>query len=330
MMKKYVLILIVALSMIWIAGCGGFKSSSGSDTNSGNSPEPQEIHVSEVMEGYIFEVDGDRVLILENAKVEDFDKSWNDIFEGYEGYAIWLQTKKAAELQVGQKVKYWVEGAVAESYPMQGKAHNIIVIAERPVIEDEESQVSEMAEGFIFEVKEDQLLILDNVKTEDFDKSWNDIVDGYEGSAIWLQKDEAFHYQVGQKVQYWIDGPVAKSFPAQGKAHKVEVIAERPLENSAFRNLEASGSNGQYIVTGEARVFEATMNYAVSDGHYYLLEDFHTLNEGAPEWSAFSLDIQIPEEDLPGNGTLMVEVFEYSAKDGSIVNLLSLKLESFE
>lgn len=232
-MKKYI-VMLMAISMIWIAGCGGVNSGSGSNTNSGNSPVPDKIEVSEMKEGYIFEVDGSRVLILENAIAEDFDKSWNDIMEGYRGYAIWLQTEKAAELQVGQKVQYWIEGAVAESYPMQGKAHNI------------------------------------------------------------------------------------------------EVIAERPLENSAFRNLEASGSGGQYTVTGEARVFEAVMNYAVSEGHYYLLEDFHTLDEGAPEWSAFSLDIQIPKEDLPEYGTLMVEVFEKSAKDGSIVNLLNLKLESFE
>lgn len=57
-----------------------------------------------------------------------------------------------------------------------------------------------------------------------------------------------------------------------------------PVEgNNAFRNVEASGSGGVYTVTGEARVFEATMSYAVSDGHRYLMEDYHTLEAGAPK-----------------------------------------------
>ena len=33
------------------------------------------------------------------------------------------------------------------------------------------------------------------------------------------------------------------------------------IENKAFRNIQVSGSQGQYIVTGEARVFEATFHY---------------------------------------------------------------------
>jgi hypothetical protein len=99
--------------------------------------------------------------------------------------------------------------------------------------------------------------------------------------------------------------------------------------NTAFRNVEVTGLNGTYTVTGEARVFEATMSYAVSDGHYYLLEGFHTLNEGAPVWSAFTFDINIPQEKLPLNGTLTLELFEYSAKDGSKVNIWPVTLESF-
>jgi hypothetical protein len=102
------------------------------------------------------------------------------------------------------------------------------------------------------------------------------------------------------------------------------------IENSAFRNVTATGSNGKYIVKGEARVFEAAMSYAVSDGHYYLFEKHHYLNEGAPEWSAFTLNIEIPKEQWPVNGTLMVELYEYSAKDGSKINIVALPLESFK
>lgn len=105
--------------------------------------------------------------------------------------------------------------------------------------------------------------------------------------------------------------------------------AEVRTENVAFRNIVASGSSGNYSIKGQARVFEATMNYAVTDGHTYLLEGFHTLNEGAPAWSAFTLDIEIPQDQLPINGTLAIEIFEYSAKGGSMVNTVIVPLESF-
>ncbi|MDQ6420572.1 Gmad2 immunoglobulin-like domain-containing protein [Paenibacillus sp. LHD-117] len=99
--------------------------------------------------------------------------------------------------------------------------------------------------------------------------------------------------------------------------------------NNAFCNIRVSGSGGQYIVSGEGRVFEAVMNYSVEDGHNYLLENHHMLDEGAPAWSPFTLDIVIPPEKLPANGTLTLELFEYSAKDGSRINVLSIPLETF-
>jgi len=101
------------------------------------------------------------------------------------------------------------------------------------------------------------------------------------------------------------------------------------VQNAAFRKLEVTGQNGAYTVTGEARVFEAVMQYAVSDGHRYLIEEFRTLQEGAPAWSAFTLKLDIPAEELPVNGTLTLELFEYSAKDGEITNLLIIPLETF-
>ncbi|WP_162848386.1 Gmad2 immunoglobulin-like domain-containing protein [Paenibacillus nanensis] len=102
-----------------------------------------------------------------------------------------------------------------------------------------------------------------------------------------------------------------------------------PNCNSAFCHVKVSGSGGTYTVTGEGRVFEAVMAYAVEDGHNYLLESFHTLDSGAPAWSPFQLEIVIPEEQLPENGTLILELFEYSAKDGSKINTLIIPLETF-
>lgn len=113
--------------------------------------------------------------------------------------------------------------------------------------------------------------------------------------------------------------------------HRAEISYGEPdpTANNAFRKVKATGSDGVYTVTGEARVFEATMNYAVSDGHSYLMEDFHTLSLGAPSWAAFTLNIVVEEEDLPLNGTLTIELFEYSANDGSRINEVIVPLQSF-
>lgn len=114
----------------------------------------------------------------------------------------------------------------------------------------------------------------------------------------------------------------------QGKVVIQSDIVPAPC-NSAFCGVSVSGSGGHYTVTGKGRVFEAVMQYAVEDGHDYLLEGYQTLEEGAPSWSPFTLDIVIPPEQLPDNGTLMLELFEYSAEDGSRINVLSLPLETF-
>ncbi|WP_135555624.1 Gmad2 immunoglobulin-like domain-containing protein [Paenibacillus cymbidii] len=99
--------------------------------------------------------------------------------------------------------------------------------------------------------------------------------------------------------------------------------------NNAYRNVKVIGTGGNYTVTGEARVFEAVMSYAISDGHNYLLKKNEQVKEGAPAWSPFTLNVYIPQNELPVNGTLTIELFEYSAKDGSIVNLFQVPLEQF-
>lgn len=114
-------------------------------------------------------------------------------------------------------------------------------------------------------------------------------------------------------------------------ARRVDIAANPAAlpSNNAFRNVSVNGSGGRYIVSGEARVFEAVMNYAVEDGHDYLLESHYSVGEGAPAWSPFAIEIQISSAQQPVNGTLTLELFEYSAKDGSRVNVMSIPLESF-
>ncbi len=110
---------------------------------------------------------------------------------------------------------------------------------------------------------------------------------------------------------------------------QVEITHEDPTENQAFRNIAVSGSQGNYVVAGEARVFEANLQYEVEDGHYIYLEGFVTASEGAPSWGTFTININIPEEDLPSHATLMLILFESSPMDGSRINELPVVLETF-
>ncbi|GIP40378.1 hypothetical protein J31TS4_36580 [Paenibacillus sp. J31TS4] len=115
-------------------------------------------------------------------------------------------------------------------------------------------------------------------------------------------------------------------------AQQVEVTAagrQPEHANTAFRVMEVSGKNGKYTVKGQARVFEGVMHYAVSDGHDYLLDRHRQLEGGAPAWASFELQLDIPADKLPGNGTLMLELYEESGKDGSRVHELAVPLEQF-
>lgn len=116
----------------------------------------------------------------------------------------------------------------------------------------------------------------------------------------------------------------------EAKQAEITYGQEAENENTAFREVKVSGSDGSYTISGEARVFEASMSYAVSDGHRYVLESYHTLDAGAPAWSPFELNIELEPDQIPENGTLMIELFEYSAKDGSKIHELHVPLESFE
>jgi hypothetical protein len=100
------------------------------------------------------------------------------------------------------------------------------------------------------------------------------------------------------------------------------------MDNGAFRNIETTGSNGEYVVTGEARVFEGAFLYTVEEGHDYLVDEtVIEVNEGAPTWAPFEFEISIPEDLLPINGTLTLSLYERSAKDHSIVNQYFVKLD---
>ncbi|WP_138420483.1 BsuPI-related putative proteinase inhibitor [Aquibacillus sediminis] len=95
--------------------------------------------------------------------------------------------------------------------------------------------------------------------------------------------------------------------------------------NFAFKNVNLEKSDGDYVVTGEARVFEGVFLFSVDSGNENIIEETGVqVDFGAPEWSEFTIDIA--EEDVPENEPVTLSLYERSMKDGSKTNMMELQL----
>lgn len=97
-------------------------------------------------------------------------------------------------------------------------------------------------------------------------------------------------------------------------------FGDEPTENQAFR-LESPAPhdvvNSGFLLKGEARVFEATFQAVLEDGHDVLWQKTLVASEAAPGWGTFEERVEF---DVPTSAFGTLRVFEYSAKDGSVVN----------
>lgn len=103
------------------------------------------------------------------------------------------------------------------------------------------------------------------------------------------------------------------------------IITDSVYSNNAFRNVAIiKTGNGFFEINGEARVFEATFYYFLMQNNIESDEEFVTASIGAPEWGKFNFSINsnIYKNNIP----LYLVLFEASAKDGSRVNELTIRL----
>lgn len=70
-----------------------------------------------------------------------------------------------------------------------------------------------------------------------------------------------------------------------------------------------------FELKGQAKVFEGVFQYVVEDGHNELAEGTVQTSAGAPEWGDFTHTINVKKAEP--NSTLLLVLFEESAKDGS-------------
>ena len=97
----------------------------------------------------------------------------------------------------------------------------------------------------------------------------------------------------------------------------------KQYENEVFKEVTVSKSNGKATVKGKARVFEGVFQYAVISGTEILLED-HYQTDGAPAWGDFEITI---DSELMAKENVSIDLFVYSAKDGSKTDSLTIPLK---
>lgn len=82
------------------------------------------------MEGYVVEADFNRLLVV-NGITEEQSKNitLKEVVNLANVEAVWISKYNFFQFKEGQKVRVWVDGTVAESFPAQAKADYIEVIS---------------------------------------------------------------------------------------------------------------------------------------------------------------------------------------------------------
>lgn len=121
--------------------------------------------------------------------------------------------------------------------------------------------------------------------------------------------------------------PIEESYPrrcrADGKVFVESIKPETPREaNIRVSKPRASEEVGlPLVIKGEARVFENVFNYRVRDADGAILVEDHAmaLSPDIGLFGPFDIEVNYPE---PKGKSGTVEVFNYSAKDGSEENMV--------
>ena len=97
---------------------------------------------------------------------------------------------------------------------------------------------------------------------------------------------------------------------------KVAVPPAKTYKNARFRavRVEQTGEH-RFRITGQGQIFEASFSWVVEDGHEELKQGFQMTDAGAPAWGNFDFTLEVSKKRP--NSTLLLILFESSAKDGS-------------
>ena len=139
-----------------------------------------------------------------------------------------------------------------------------------------------------------------------------------------LRKEKVENFEECAAAGY----PIMESYPRQCRAGEETFVEDIPEEEANIRVAEpqANAEIGlPFTLSGEARTFESTVNFRIRDEDGSILhEDFTTaLVSENGTFGEFSTEVSYP---APKGTTGMIEVFEYSAQDGSEINMVRIPI----
>ncbi len=109
---------------------------------------------------------------------------------------------------------------------------------------------------------------------------------------------------------------IATSVEEQKPASKDTLPPSKAYANQRFKDVIVQRiGKDSFLIRGQGQIFEASFNWVVEDGHYELSKGYQMTDAGAPEWGKFEFIVHAPKKRT--NSTLMLILFESSAKDGS-------------
>ncbi|MFL6560416.1 MAG: Gmad2 immunoglobulin-like domain-containing protein, partial [Bacillus sp. (in: firmicutes)] len=97
---------------------------------------------------------------------------------------------------------------------------------------------------------------------------------------------------------------------------------EKVYQNEVFKDVVVKETADTIIVTGKAQVFEGVFQYALYDGDKVVKESNYQ-TAGAPAWGDFEIMF---DKALVTTNSFTLELFVYSAKDGSKINTLEIPI----
>lgn len=100
-------------------------------------------------------------------------------------------------------------------------------------------------------------------------------------------------------------------------------------EDIVFRSVNVAGTHGNYLISGKTKLKSGFIYYNVEDGHVqYIAETNIQISRDDFNWNEFQIEIQIHEDKLPDNGSLILNLYERTNKN-QITNLYPVLLEFF-
>ncbi|MBV7508676.1 Gmad2 immunoglobulin-like domain-containing protein [Bacillus sp. sid0103] len=123
------------------------------------------------------------------------------------------------------------------------------------------------------------------------------------------------------------ENPSEPNKPEEPVTHEPEdPVTHEPeknvYQNEVFKDVVVKETTDTIIITGKAQVFEGVFQYALYDGDKVVKESNYQ-TAGAPAWGDFEITF---DKALVSSNPLTLQLFVYSAKDGSKINTLEIPI----